>query len=134
MGGVSDPKDTQVVMQIPQDVIAAQVQAAVAGVLMERGDEFIAAMVRAAMEAPPKDRYAKRGQTAFGEMLEKSIQKAANEEAKVWIDEQKDAIKKAVRVHLGRTKKDVVAKIADQIIDQLGTPYVNLRISFGDDS
>ncbi len=140
---MSEESDTQVVMKVPQDIIAAQVQAAVAKVLMERGDDFITEMVKCALSEPATDTYGRpitRGAgrhqtklTKFGQVLEKGIQEAATEEARAWLEEQKAEIKKAVRAYLGRTKKDVVASIADRIIDGLSTPYVSLRMTFGDD-
>lgn len=135
-------EDTKVVMSIPQDVIQAQVQAAVAEVLMLRGDDFIRAMVAEVVNRPALDRYDRpktrtiKGKTVkiskFQELLETSVAKAAQEEAAAWIEEQKGEIKKAMRAHLGRTQKSVVSNIADRIIDGLANPYVSLRMTFGE--
>ncbi len=136
--------ETKVMMKIPQDVISAQVQAAVADVLMERGPDFVREIVSAVIDVPHTDRYGREETrrlpdgrvvklSKFQMLLEKGVADAANEEAKVWIEEQKGEIKKAVRAHLGRTKKDVIAKIADGIIENLSEPRVFLRVRFGDD-
>lgn len=144
---MSDTKDTQVVMKIPEEIIRAQVAAAVASTLAENSEAFIHDLVIEALNAPARDSYGReitryRGSgrdrksvavSRFQAVVEKGIRDAAEAEAAIWLDEQKDEIKKAVRVHLGRTRKGMVATIADSIIDGLSTPRVHLKIRFGDD-
>jgi len=140
MAKKNEETETKIVMSVPQDIIETQVQAAVAGVLAARGPDLIDTLVRELLSEPAKDRYgnAVRGdnksvKTKFGLILEQSIKKAAEEEAKVWVEEQRGAIKKAVRTYLGRTQKDVIARMADRIVDKLSTPYVHLTMRFGEE-
>lgn len=136
--------DTKVVMNIPQDVIQAQVQAAIAGVLQQRGNDLIDELIKTVLNEPVRDSYGNevtrrdsKGRTSrvtrWQVAFEASIHKAVKEELDAWTVENREEIKKAVRAYLGRTKKELVAKIADKIVNELSTPHVSVHMKFGDD-
>lgn len=140
---MSNAKDeAAVMMTLPQNIIDATVQAAIANVLKERGDQFIEECVKQVLSKPAKDGYRDKTRrvngrevpvTWFGDLLERAITGVCEEAAKEWLEEERGAIKKAMRAQLGRTRKDVIAKIADTIIDGMSEPSVSLRMRFGDD-
>lgn len=141
---MSNDNEAAVMMKLPQNIIDATVQAAIANVLKERGDQFIEECVKQVLAQPAIDGYYKRPKTRkvngrevpvtwFGELLEKSVTDVCKEAAKEWLEDERAAIKKAMRARLGRTRKEVIAKIADTIIDGMSDPHVSLSMRFGED-
>ena len=138
--------ETQVVMKIPEEIIEAQVHAAVASALLNRSDDIIQSIVAAVLTEPATTtdyggrrevvteiRKGKRVQvTHFQMLVRKMIKDVVTAEVEAWIEEQRETIRKGVRAHLGRTRANMAKRIADLIVEKLQTPRVNLTISLGD--
>jgi len=140
--------DTQIVMKIPEEVIEAQVQAAVASALLDRSEDIIKSIVAAVLTEPAMTKSSYHGGRAepvteyrkgkrvtvshFQQMVRKMVREVATKEVEAWIDEQRETIRKGVRAHLGRTRSNMAKRIADQIVEKLQTPHVHLTINLGD--
>lgn len=114
---------SDVSFKIPQELIQAQVQAAVVSALAERGDEFVTEIVRHAMSAKDHkaNSYQDQKRTIFANMVDRMIRQVAQDSVKEWLEEQKPLIRKQIRAALGARKKEQVASMADKILDALST-------------
>ena len=106
--------DTQIMLKVPQEVIDAQVRAAVAAALGRDPAKLIAAVVNSAMQAK-NNHYDSR--SIFQTALEEEIRSVAAEEFKKFLAEQRPAIAKQIREKLGGDAKGLVDKLAGKCAD-----------------
>lgn len=124
---MSDNK--QIVMEIPKEIIDAQVKAAVVGALAKDPEKLVAAVVDAAMrQKDPRD-YGRT--TIWDRTINDAIRLAANEAMKEWLDGQRAAIKAAVLSRLKRKEK-LIGEIADKLIDKFSSRF-DLHISVSEE-
>lgn len=124
-------KNTQVVFEVPHEVIDAQVNAAVMKALHETGasKRLVAAIVDHAMKEEDRNaRYHEKDKTVFGRAIREMIRKVAVEEFKAWLEEQRGEIRQHIRAALGRRKKEQVAKMADRLLDALSGAEVHINL------
>ena len=120
--------DTQIMMKVPEEVITAQVQAAVAMVLNKDPERLVAAVVEAAMNQK-RDSYNRT--TIWEDKLNEMIREIANACAKEWLDEQRPKIRAACMKRLGEKSK-LVDTIADKLVSTL-TTSIGVHLTFRDE-
>lgn len=122
---MADSKDTQIVMQVPQEVIRAQVQSAVAQALAKNPGELIRACVETAMRQPAVDRYGQRinDVTVWEQTVNNMIRDLATEEFKAWLAEQAPAIRKAVRAKLEQRRGSYFDKCVDALTEAMSKNF-----------
>lgn len=107
--------ETQVMLKVPQEVIDAQVRAAVAAALGRDPEKLIAAVVNSAMQA--RGSHYDTGKTLFQTAVENEIREVAQQEFKKFLEEQRPAIAKQIREKLGGNAKGLVDKLAEKCAD-----------------
>lgn len=115
--------DTQIMMKVPEEVITAQVKAAVASVLNKDPERLVRAVVDAAM-AQKKDHYDKR--SLWEEELNTMIRAVAREEFVAFLAEQRPGIAKLVREKLGGSKSKILDDLVGRVVD--GVKNVNVAV------
>lgn len=105
-----------------EGVVSAHVQAAVAEALGRDPQRLIHRVVQMAMAAK-KDSYSR--ETLFEAAVAGEIRSVAAEEFKVWLEEQKPAIRTAVRAQLG--SKKLAQLISDKLVDSINVS-VQLKV------
>lgn len=124
--------ENQIVMNLPKEVIQAQIQAAVVQSLQDRGDELVRALVKSSLEEKSRNSY--HAKTLFDELVGNMIREEAKVATKEWVDELRPEIRKAVRERLSvrtKEKRAVANELADKLIDALGE---SLSVKIGQQS
>lgn len=114
----------EVLMEIPDDVIQAQVRAAVARSLSaENPEKLIQAIVDVALK---EQRY---GDSVWEKAVNKMIQEIANEIFKKWIEEHRAGIEQALATALNRQKKGLTKALVDGLL-QNASAYRKIAVTF----
>lgn len=124
---MSEKPNTQIVMQIPEEVIKAQVQAAVASALAKNPDELIRACVEMAMNQK-RDGYSRT--TIWDDMVATKIRETAAECFSEWLVEQVPNIRKHVRAKLEQRRGQYFDKCVDALTEAMGknfSAYVTVK-------
>ena len=121
--------DTNVVIKLPEEVIKAQVQAAVVAALSKDPDKLIAAMVKASMEVKSNS-YDR--ESMFEKMMREMVHQEAIASFKQWLDEMRPAIRAQIVEKLSTRKKEQVAKMADKLLTSLEKASFSVHVSDSD--
>ncbi len=113
--------DQQIIMKVPEEIITAQVRAAVAAALSRDPTKMVEAVVRMALDEK-RDHYSR--ETKFVEILNQMIRDVAKEEFAAFVAEQRPTIKKAIQAMLQGDKK----RLVDAIAEKLSNAATNLRV------
>lgn len=116
---MSDNK--QIVMEIPKEIIDAQVRAAVASALAKDPAKLVEAVVDAAMKEKERGHYSS-DESIWDRTVNEAIRSAANEAMKEWLDGQRAAIKAAVLLRL-KKKEKIISELADKLIDTFSSNF-----------
>lgn len=110
-------KSTQVLFEVPREVIDAQVKAAVVRALTEgQTERLIDAVVQAAM-TQKKDSYSRS--TIWDEQVNKMIREAAKDAFQEWLEEHRGVIRDKVRQKMEARKGAFITKITDSIAEAM---------------
>lgn len=121
--------DTQVVMQVPKEIIDAQVRSAVAQALAKDPAALVRTIVEAALNE--KDPRSYSNKPIWIDALNKMIRDEAQACIAEWIETQRPAIRKACHEKLGTQGRKIIAGIADQLAEKVKTGF-HVSISFRD--
>lgn len=114
----------EIVMELPEDMIQAQVRAAVARSLSaENPEKLIQAIVDVALK---KERY---GSSVWEQAIEKMIHSVADEIFKKWIEEHRAGIEQALAAALNRQKKGLTKALVDGLLENAAA-YRNISVKF----
>lgn len=126
---MTGPKDMQVAFQIPEEMVKAQVQAAVASVLSQNTDSLVRSVVEMAMSQKDERSYGR--ETIFERIIKDQIRAVATECAKEFIDSQRGPIKALVMQKLTGSKNAKPSEIANLIVNKLcGNFDVGVDVKF----
>jgi hypothetical protein len=121
---MSDPKDMQVLMKIPEEVVRAQVQAAVVAALARDPEKLVRAVVDAALHQK-QNSYDR--ETIWDGQVHAMIRAVATDAFKEWVEEQRPKIRAAVRARLDASKSKTIDSFADKLVDGV---LADIKVSF----
>jgi hypothetical protein len=115
--------EQQIVMKVPEEMVKAQVQAAIVQALSKDPEGLIKAVVNHAL-AQKANSYDR--ETLLDKMLREMIHEECMRQFKAWIEEQRPAIRKQMVEALGKRQAASMKTIADKLVDSLSNAEVGL--------
>lgn len=118
--------EQQIVMKVPEEMVRAQVQAAVVAALSANPEGLVRAIVEHSLNQ--KQNHYDR-ETLLDKMLRQMIHEVAVAEFKLWIDGMRPDIKKQIAEAIGKRKKDQVQAMAEKLLESLTRAefYVSIK-------
>jgi len=117
-------------VKLEEDLVKTYIEKAIAEALGKNPEALVQAVVREAMSAK-RNTYDRK--TIFQSAIEEMIRQAAKEQFKLWLDTQKDKIKKALQERLAKEGDGFIAKVTDSIVTGLAESfYVSVHLKIED--
>ena len=120
-------------IQVPDQLIQDMVRGQMVKELSDKPN-FVAAIVAGVLNAKPTmyDSYSDRDKTLFTLMFEKMVKSIAQEVFGSWLEEHKDAIKKAICTHLTKHRGRAIQDIANQIVCGMSQYSASVHFALSD--
>ena len=118
----------QIVMEIPAEIISAQVKAAVVQALSGTNPQrFVEALVVQVLNEKAPDSYGR--QTILDKTLSKMVQDVAKQFIGEWVEEAKPLIRAELDRRMRKNPKQFAIDVADKVVEAMkGHMYVNVKI------
>jgi len=118
----------QVCVDVPAELLRAEMQAATARALVEIGPDKMVEKVIAVAFAEKVDNYSS-SETKFSRAINEMVRAAAKEEFRTQLERLKPRIRKAIAQKIAGKGKDFVDDVASQIVDSMASNfYVSIRL------
>jgi len=117
-------------VKLEEDMVKTYIEKAIAEALGKNPEVLVQAVVKEAMSAK---RNSYDHKTIFQSAVEGMIREAAKEQFKLWLETQKDKIKKALQDRLTKEGEGFIAKVVDSIVTGLAESfYVSVYLKIED--
>ena len=93
-----------------------------------------AALIRAVVDEAMSEKKGYSRETVFQAAVNKMIREAAQEEFKLWLDEKRPLIRKAIQARMKKEGGGFIEDVADRIVDGMSKSfYATIRLKVEDE-